>query len=343
MKLINSVILGAAAIQAEDTLVRVKRQTQPSVISALNRVAPNAVAVDGPADDSEDAEFECIFRDQYGFHFEWDYDNDAECREAKEVVFVAECEADCGENEQYQCDADSIAQCVNAQFMAGRSGHGRKLGMKYYRWKAVARMIGHIVAKPTLKKKDVIKKMLNYGCHCFPGGKKTRTVGGKGPAMDEIDGVCRTQFQCHKCVEMDTGCDPDNTPYKAQFKGKKTALAKEVICRDPEDSCGRQMCECDKRMAENLEKIWFVEGMHNGFFWKDRKNAKRNPTFDYEGTCLVPGASPQPDACCGNFPDVVPYNVASKDCCVQSSGPRLFDPMTHTCCAGGLIATAGSC
>lgn len=317
MKLIQTFALATVAVSAfetEDTLVRVKRDAQP---------------------------FECIFKDTYGFEFLWDHDNEADCKDAKELVFRAECEKDCGANESYACDAESINNCILAQFMAGRSG--RKLGMKYYRWKAVARMIGHIVAKPTLSKKEVIKKMINYGCHCFPGGKKTRTVGGKGPAMDEIDGVCRTQFQCHKCVEMDTGCDPDATPYKAQFKGKKGTLVKDVICRDTEGTCGRSMCECDKRMAENLEKIWFKEGMHNGYFWKDRRNAKRNPTFDYEGTCLVNGGSPVPDSCCGDFPDVMPYNAGTKDCCVQNDGPRLFDPMTHTCCAGGLIATMGSC
>lgn len=321
MKVYSLAFLAVAAL-AEEELVRVKRS---------------------------DDDYKCMFVDQWGGETQWkDITTFDECKQEKELVFEVECEVDCDDEDDssYGCSESGIRACVAAQFMAGRSAGGiggRQLGMKYGRWKSAARMIAHIVAKPTLKKKEVIKKMLNYGCHCFPGGKKTRTVGGKGPAMDEIDNVCRTQFQCHKCVEMDKGCDPDTTPYKSQFKGRKNALVREVVCKDPEGSCARDMCECDKRMAQNLAGVWFKPNAHNLFYWNERRNTKKNPTFDYTATCLVAGNSPQPDACCGVFPDVIPYNVASKDCCVQELGPKLFDPMTHTCCAGGLVATAGSC
>jgi len=333
MKVLSPLIFAASAaafdidLDSEQQLVRVKRQSP-----------------DG---------FECIFRELDGSELYFSDYSEAECKEMKDAIFWNECSQDlCGPDEngltRWDCNShEDIDACVLAQYMQGRKGGpgngGRKLGVKYTRWKAVAKIIAHVVAKPTLRKKDVIKKMLNYGCHCFPGSKKNRSVGGKGPAMDELDGVCRSQYQCHKCVSMDLGCDPDRTPYKVQFKGRKGALQKEIICRDEEGTCGRAMCECDKNMAENLDTVFFKENAHNGFYWLDKKNKKRNPVFDYEGTCLTPGASPQPDTCCGNFPDVVPYNAATKDCCVMTDGPKLFDPMTHTCCAGGLIATAGSC
>lgn len=346
--------------EQETPLVRVKRNTREKR-EAVNWESLSSNEFKAAMDAQEDGDgFQCILRtpaldsagNEVWFVFEYvSIHTRAQCDAEKTMFFEIECETDCGPDEQYDCDSASIQACVNAQFMMGRSmsgGPGRKLGVRYTRWKAVARMIAHIVAKPTLKKKDVIKKMLNYGCHCFPGGKKDRSVGGKGPAMDEIDGVCRTQYQCHKCVEMEFGCNPDETPYKAQFKGKKTALQKEVICRDDLGSCARSMCDCDKRMAENLEKIWFVPDSHNAFFWGERKNRRKRgkaglETFDYEGTCTNTGMSPVPDTCCGSHPNVVPYNAATKDCCVQNGGPKLFDPLTHMCCAGGLIATAGSC
>lgn len=376
---IYSLAILATVVAAEENLVRVKRQFTggfgnrlPTDINTWFNNDNAAEDLIAPADDEESNDsstdvsttsdnnqnsaesnngdsFTCIFRDEYGFEYEWSHLETAEeCHAEKAAVFEAECEADCGDDEDslWPCDAEGIANCVNAQFMAGRAGRGptkRQLGMKYGRWKAAARMIGHIVAKPNLKKKTVIKRMLNYGCHCFPGGKKTRTVGGKGPAMDEIDNVCRTQFQCHKCVELDTGCDPDTTAYKAQFRGGKKALVKQVVCKDPENSCKRQMCECDKRMAENLKKVWFKPDAYNLYHWNEKRNQKRNPTFDYKATCLVPGNSPQPDQCCGVFPDVIPYNQATKSCCVEEFTGKLFNPMTHTCCAGGLIATFGSC
>lgn len=291
------------------------------------------------------SDFECTFTDQSGVTVIWsDYNNPEACNQVKREEFEQECLVECEEEDSpYTCSDEDIERCINAQFMAGRSTKGRKLGIKYTRWKAVTRMIAHIVAKPTLKKKEVVKKILSYGCHCFPGQKRNRSVGGKGPAMDTIDGICRSQYQCHKCVEMDYGCSPDLNPYTVQFKGKKNALQKEVICRDDENTCGRSICECDKRMAQNLEEVWFQPGIHNGFYWKDRKNAKKNPTFDYDGTCFASGMSAVPDQCCGTFPEVIPYNQAAKGCCVSNEGPKLFDSMTSQCCSSGDIANIGSC
>jgi len=382
MKLIAPIIFAASTaafdidMEHEDQLVRVRRQSNgfggndadlSSIFAAglgnrlrfpasNNGMVAGATAEEAAAalvEDASDSDgaFECVYVSPDGFSFYWSsIDTEEECRAEKDVVFEAECEnVLCGDDEAWDCSPDGIQACVQAQYMAGRNGGGRKLGVKYTRWKAVAKIIGHQVAKPTLRKKDVIKKMLNYGCHCFPGSRKSRSVGGKGPAMDEIDGVCRSQYQCHKCVEMDHGCDPDQTPYKVQFKGKKGQLAgKQIICRDEENTCARNMCECDKRMAENLDKIWFKEGAHNPFYWLDRKNVRKakkagTELFDYEGTCFTGQNSPSPDMCCGNFPDVVPFNAATKECCVVTEGPKLFDPLTHTCCSGGLIATAGSC
>lgn len=351
MKLIAPIIFAAATsafdidMEHEDQLVRVKRQ------SNLRDIMASAFGERQPIEefpDTTDGEFECVLKELNGFHFYFsDIDNEEECREEKNLIFEVECESElCGDDAAWPCTHDGIQACIQAQFLAGRNG-GRKLGVRYTRWKAVAKIIAHQVAKPTLRKKDIIKKMLNYGCHCFPGSKKNRSVGGKGPAMDEIDGICRSQYQCHKCVEMDHGCNPDETPYKVQFKGKKGSLAgKDIICRDEEGTCGRAMCECDKRMAENLDKVWF-QNTHNTYYWLDKKNLKKakkgqTEVFDYESVCFTGANSPQPDQCCGEFPDVVPYNTGSKECCI-TDGPKLINPMTHTCCAGGIIAQAGSC
>lgn len=365
MKLIAPIVLAAASnafdidMEHEDQLIRVRRQNSLRDIMAANFNGnrwngPQAASADESATEisaSSDGAFECVLKELNGFSFYYtDIDNEEDCNAEKNLIFEVECENElCGDDAAWPCTNDGIQACIQAQFLAGRTG-GRKLGVRYTRWKAVAKIIAHQVAKPTLRKKDIIKKMLNYGCHCFPGSKKNRSVGGKGPAMDEIDGVCRSQYQCHKCVEMDHGCNPDETPYNVQFKGKKGQLSgKQIICRDDEGTCGRAMCECDKRMAENLDKIWFLPDAHNTYFWLDRKNlkkAKKDPNhkiFDYENTCFTGEASPKPDTCCGTFPDVVPYNGGSKDCCVVTEGPKLINPMTHTCCAGGIIAQAGSC
>jgi hypothetical protein len=228
----------------------------------------------------------------------------------------------------------------------GRKGSGplRKLGVTYSRYKAVSRMIQHIVYNKTaLTRKQLIRKMLNYGCHCFQGTKRARSIGGKGPAVDDIDSVCRAQYQCHKCIEQEMGCNPDSTGYKVKFIGKRRDMVKDISCRQPENTCSRNLCECDKHMAFTLADIW-TDDLHDTHYWMDKKNKRRNSVFDYDSTCVASNANSKADSCCGDFPTIVPYNSNDRNCCVDSNGVgRTYDPMTSTCCPDLTVRPHGSC
>merc|ERR1712096_379842 len=50
---------------------------------------------------------------------------------------------------------------------------------------------------------EMVKRISNYGCHCFPGS--SRSAIGYGAAVDQIDEACRSLQQCHKCVDIDFG------------------------------------------------------------------------------------------------------------------------------------------
>lgn len=284
------------------------------------------------------------------------YDSAEEAAAAEQAVSgaIADEEAEDEEEEETTSDTDGgLIQARKGGKSSTQAPAPKKIGKKYLRWRGVVKMITHIVTDPKLNRKQIIKRILNYGCHCFPGQKKFRSIGGKGPAMDDLDGLCRNQYQCHKCVEIDMGCDPDETPYKVKMLGKKKSAIRDITCKDAEGTCGRALCDCDKEMAHNLADYWDIN-LHNLSLWRDKKNMKTmkkkgQQMFDYENTCRTTGMSPQPDKCCGNFPKVMPYFTATKSCCVELGQPKLFNPVTHKCCGSGaddgnqLVVLNGDC
>lgn len=296
--------------------------------------------------------------DDTAFYIEYEYEEDEETSNDIDVICKADLLDKLAELDgQYDPDfiadvtckgeytaLDSLDDCVSA-CTAARSGKKkkRKLGTTYSRWKAVSRMIQHVVQNTNLSRKQLIRKMLNYGCHCFPGSKKRRSVGGKGPAMDEIDSVCKQQYHCHKCIELEHQCNPDKTGYRVKFIGKRRSLTRDIVCRSAEGTCSRDLCECDKAMAYTLAGIW-DDTKHNIFFWLDSKNKKRNPTFDYENTCVASGTGGGSNACCGDFPDVIPYDNNARQCCATDpTKPRTYNPNSHDCCPSGGVSLIGSC
>ena len=65
-----------------------------------------------------------------------------------------------------------------------------------------------------------------------------------------------------------------------QLVTNETTGEKSIRCRNPEGTCARHICECDKRMAEGLarwEDAWdvnFHTGRNNGA-WKYDDNCKK--------------------------------------------------------------------
>ncbi|XP_049628478.1 phospholipase A2, membrane associated-like [Suncus etruscus] len=72
-----------------------------------------------------------------------------------------------------------------------------------------------------------------YGCYC---GYK-----GKGSPKDATDWCCFEQECCYNQLKKN-GCETIRLRYKADYKEKQ------VTCVD-QDSCKKQLCECDKKAA----------------------------------------------------------------------------------------------
>lgn len=92
-----------------------------------------------------------------------------------------------------------------------------------------------------------IYKFGMYGCNCnFLGSDRPLSQAGYGPAIDEIDGLCKTYKTCLKCVEDTFGpqCYAEKIRYEYADDGEDGAY-----CTNREGSCARALCECDHEFA----------------------------------------------------------------------------------------------
>jgi len=161
------------------------------------------------------------------------------------------------------------------------------------------------------------KRIQNYGCHCFPGN--TRIPGGKGPAVDDMDNLCRELSRCRSCVSMNNPghVDADQGQYKYSVTGST------IDCSANTDNGKLEQCLCDKEFAIQLGQIW-DDATYDYTKWWNKNNNLLN--FDAAATCVAGGAAGVQDQCCGSVPNWRPYNSAM-----------------YECCSDGSLASVGSC
>lgn len=177
-----------------------------------------------------------------------------------------------------------------------------------------------------IRAKEFMKRVNNYGCHCWPNNREKEHLTGVGLPLDEVDTVCWTLKQCHKCIGIDfpkiendpksKGCDPVTTKYKAKLN--KVGDVLEIQCLNTMNKkgtnngdCKRSLCECDKAFAENYADAF---QSWDSDLWKlsdDKSN--------YDSKCQRPSGSPErsmstANQCCGLYPDKKPFNPLIKKC-----------------------------
>lgn len=177
-------------------------------------------------------------------------------------------------------------------------------------------------AGSTWDSKTVSKRIQNYACHCFPDNE--RVAGGAGPAQDGIDSLCKKLARCHKCIAADYGISAFSAEWDAD-KGKyrwSAALDGSITCQANDDQYKKDLCECDAAFAEALGAQW-NDADWDITMWNNRKNAQYS--FDHTNTCVGVNG-PEVTECCGSYPNRMPFQTAS-----------------HECCPAGNVATIGSC
>lgn len=110
-----------------------------------------------------------------------------------------------------------------------------------------------------------------YGCWCAPDGFLSAGKQGFGQPVDRIDRSCRSMSQCYECAMIDNGeeCQTKDVMYK--WHGFEDGDGnKQLSCDDSWDDntrCARSICECDKKLAEDLRQHEPVWNLHNHQKW----------------------------------------------------------------------------
>lgn len=133
-----------------------------------------------------------------------------------------------------------------------------------------------------LQKQKFIGKYCFYGCWCLPTGSKDLGAG-YGPPIDDIDKSCREYTTCYNCLYsqdlLGQRCNEASVgKYNIQGTQDPTTGQVTLFCMDPQGSCLRSRCECDKALAEKLsthEMDWNMQYHHK---WG-------TPPFDREANC----------------------------------------------------------
>lgn len=189
-----------------------------------------------------------------------------------------------------------------------------------------------------------------YGCWCLPDAEHTVEGVGFGQPIDEVDASCKRQASCYECAKMDhqgRNCVADQVQYNYQLNVGADNWGNSIECLDEPNSgknggwsekfsCRRAICECDKKLAEDLREHFHV--------WT-HENHQGQGDFNPVAQCLKsPGNGAGFDGtpeCCGEYPNRFPYktNQGSRMCC----GDKTYDSSLFECCASGNIAAIGAC
>jgi hypothetical protein len=247
------------------------------------------------------------------------------------------------------CDTSKQDDCTNAHTLMNETARAFGSGdPALKRLKQMKALILH------LQPAHYYAKYCNYGCWCFRDG--VHQVGtGSGPAVDAIDQKCLLQAKCYECAEMEhpnRNCVPEQIQYDYSLifdpNDPDNHNLKSIVCHDdPFDpntgktsekiSCRRAICECDKRLAEDLrameaQNIWVEE------------NSQKIGSFDPDTQCIhTRGGANSGDKnwemkCCGTGWRFPYRDSDNRKCC----GDMTYDANMLTCC-NDVVSTIGTC
>ena len=90
-----------------------------------------------------------------------------------------------------------------------------------------------------------------YGCHCLMLGDRPMSDMGHGAPLDALDSVCKAYKECQKCAREQFGemCIGEFVRYGLNMRQGGP------VCSDDASTCGRALCECDKKFAQGKSNV----------------------------------------------------------------------------------------
>lgn len=187
-----------------------------------------------------------------------------------------------------------------------------------------------------LQKEKLFGRYCYYGCHCLPEGSHNIAQGGYGKPHDNIDASCRRFGQCYKCLVDEhkddgldingaDGCIGEEIGYRYDLMHDNATGKNSIECTNKIGSCRRNICECDKQLAENLA---LYEDQ-----WNEQFHANRGG-FERLDECERPsgGGSNKFEECCGDK-TTFPFNTPRKtnQCCDGAQALRQAPDQNGKC------------
>jgi hypothetical protein len=191
----------------------------------------------------------------------------------------------------------------------------------------IAEMLHHQLGYYGLDQSSFID-VLSSGCWCNMIGNYEKR---KGQPVGSLDISCRAQNHCYRCIGMDFGCDPLNSPYTVVIDPDSY----ELTCEQNTNPCALNACLCDLDFINNIIQNISEEG-------SNVSGLTESGGFNTLATCVGSGSGgPKAEQCCGDFPKRFPFsdNYGQRSCCAG----KTFNTNTLECCAGGEIKGIGYC
>jgi len=206
---------------------------------------------------------------------------------------------------------------------AGQGKGEREVQIRKYRTLKIA-----VIWLQDKQRKHQFSRYEYYGCYCLQQGSQEIGVLGYGVPLDPIDKSCSAFKQCYKCLLAEHSgegktCTGGELGYKLDLLEEDNVRS--LSCGNPIGSCKRNICECDKALAEKLsehESSWDKE-LHadKGGFVKDDFCMRKASSGGSSP------ADPSPEQCCGDK-TTFPFNQPTSD---------------TKCCDGPTSKAAGTC
>lgn len=209
-----------------------------------------------------------------------------------------------------------------------RNGMSLQERLEYRKFKTLKLMIMYLQTLP------LFGKFCYYGCYCFPNVGEDFTVG-RGTPVDEVDKKCRDFSSCYKCVANDFRDTCKHTqPYSFEGREDPVTGSRYLVCKNTPGTCRRSLCECDKRLAEELAaNEWFWVPMnHKNWGGFDKQESCRSASGGSSSRSVMEKQEPV-YRCCGKYPDRFPFQFVTstgeqRRCCLG----KTYDPKTLECC-----------
>jgi hypothetical protein len=168
----------------------------------------------------------------------------------------------------------------------------------------------------------------NYGCYCWIDGVDAGVIGG-GKTKDMTDHHCKELYRCYKCVNIDYDKNYTDVSYNVDLSVDETG-ARSIDCKVNGKQDAENICECDKRFAENIANVkrecaaGAADNEKHGPYCMTeelrtitgkRTDNGQDGTFDSRNTCEKQFPDHTKDQCCGLYPNRLPYDTNFAECC----------------------------